>query len=906
LHDKTHSDTIISNIIRIVGSETLEQLSAIDLWLILSSAYYHDIGMAVFAIDKETIFKEDEFVDLVLSLQEDTRSPLNEYAKCLEVKDRKIYYKNDELNAKNYDSSRFVLAEYVRTRHANRSEKNIVDNISMNLPGSPIPKRIIEILALICKSHAQFFDDVMKLPFCEVGIDSEDCHPRYVACLLRLGDLLDMDNNRFSEVLLQTLNTLPIDSVLHKEKHMSIKHLRIDRERIEARALCETYEVADLTNRWFSLLDEEISNQMKRWNDIVPNMSYGFLPTLGDLIVDLKDYDTIDGKKRPSFDIDASKSIELLQGAGLYSEPYQSIRELLQNATDATLLRIFLEKELNNETIKKENLIDECDKYPISFSIEKSETIEDKIKWKIIISDNGIGFSKNDLSYLVKTGSSNKNTEKNKILERMPEWMKPSGTFGIGFQSVFLLTDKVELYTRKFNKESVFRITLFNPSGNKEGAVLLQTETNNLKKYGTDLTMYILSDKDPERWTVKGEQRIASNVINTFDFVKDESMDIDVAKIIDELYKFSQASYIPIKFKFDKQEEITLASNNKNVFETYYQDKQIEITLNTSRYNNRVFYRNQYIEKSDIHFKFLSYSVNILGGNAKDILTINRNEIKATFKNTLHSNIYEAILYAIKEKYDNFSPELKMAASMFIHYYSGQDNSDLSKFEEWKNYEFTVNEQAMKMHDIIEDAEMINFRFDYNNYKSDIIIKKDDNNYTIQSEESNEVFLFLIKMAYKKLEYISLNSFTTGEKKMMEFILFKDKHDDIIKDWMFWFNIYIHNSFYARGLMPCNHKYIKLQLGDEFRLPTAFDATFRGFNFKYPVMICPYIRKYKLESSFSIVKSLEKELPDELIDMVFENRADKTVTKEEIKEVYSKFISDTETFVQQINSSIKK
>lgn len=289
LHDRTHSETIIYNIGRIVGMKTLEKMSSIDLWMILSAAYYHDMGMAVFSNEKNSSFQDKEFVGFLKSCQSEESSPLHDYAICFEIKEEKVYYKNDFLSAKNYDAARFLLAEYFRRKHGERANDSVNSDISINLPGSPIPKRIINVLGSICHAHTQPFDKVMELPFCEAGIDHEDCHPRYIACLLRLGDLLDIDSNRFSEVLLQTLPSIPIDSIWHKEKHMAIKHLQINDIKIEATAECDDYDVADMTNRWFSLIDSEMYNQMKNWNDIVPDTSYGFLPTLGKMEVVLKD-----------------------------------------------------------------------------------------------------------------------------------------------------------------------------------------------------------------------------------------------------------------------------------------------------------------------------------------------------------------------------------------------------------------------------------------------------------------------------------------------------------------------------------------------------------------------------------------------------------------------------------------
>lgn len=110
--------------------------------------------------------------------------------------------------------------------------------------------------------------------------------------------------------------------------------------------------------------------------------------------------------------------------------------------------------------------------------------------------------SKGDLLFLTTTGGSNKNTEKKKIIERMPEWMRPSGTFGIGFQSVFLLTDTVKVETRKWNKEEVLNVTLYNPAGKKEGAVLIQTTEGKMKAFGTDIELRIHSRNMVCSWSI--------------------------------------------------------------------------------------------------------------------------------------------------------------------------------------------------------------------------------------------------------------------------------------------------------------------------------------------------------------------------------------------------------------------
>lgn len=48
-HNKSHSETILNNIINVLGKNVIGQMSSTDLWLILESAYCHDLGMVITA-----------------------------------------------------------------------------------------------------------------------------------------------------------------------------------------------------------------------------------------------------------------------------------------------------------------------------------------------------------------------------------------------------------------------------------------------------------------------------------------------------------------------------------------------------------------------------------------------------------------------------------------------------------------------------------------------------------------------------------------------------------------------------------------------------------------------------------------------------------------------------------------
>lgn len=907
LHDRTHSETIIYNIGRIVGLKTLEKMSSIDLWLILCAAFYHDVGMAVYSNEKIDFFQDEKFIEFLKTIQSTESSSLHNYSKCFDIKDNKVYYKNDILSAQNYDAARFLLAEFVRKKHGERANDSMHSDMSINLPGSPIPKRIIDVLGNICYAHAQSFDKVMELPFCEAGIDHEDCHPRYIACLLRLGDLLDIDNNRFSEVLLQTLPSIPIDSIWHKDKHMSIKHLQINETKIEAWAECDDYDVADITNRWFSMIDSEMYNQMKNWNDIVPDASYGFLPTLGKLDVVLKGFDTINGKERPSFKIDSAKAIELLQGAGLYKEPHQCIRELLQNSVDATLLRVFVESEQNGLSIAdKEDFYKRCKNHPIKVTIKKERIEKDRIDWSIRILDCGIGMSKGDLLFLTTTGGSNKNTEKRKIIERMPEWMRPSGTFGIGFQSVFLLTDTVKVETRKWNKEDTLNVTLYNPAGKKEGAVLIQTEgdKNKKKAFGTDIEFEVVRKSIPDRFSFIYGKRWVNQVVSSYDFVNDDSLDLDIAKIIDEISQFAYASYIPIYIKLEDQDEKLLNKDGHNTFQYFVEDQGLELSISKSyQYDsNDIYYRNQIISNAHLGWYFLRFQINILSGDAKEVLTLSRNEIQSDYLPKLKKKIMDAALDVLSKHYNELDVELKQYVSMFIDFYSKDDEQRRSKFggslpNDWKGLEVKDLDKKT-MEDCINYKKIVVLYVDTSRRHPYSFEDQGDTLKIYYTSWMDMMAFVLYKTENHKLKfYINEN-----DEKCVE--LSRGESEVIIDSWEDWYRLYSSRHNYhndsSRGLMPCIDKYKSLRIKETFRVYGSYDFTFIGIMQSYPKMICPYVRVYNENDSLNRQRKLKVSVSDKFYQYVYDNRFDESVTLEQIKETYQLFLDDMQQYVKNL------
>jgi septum formation topological specificity factor MinE len=911
LHDKSHSEAILTNISRIIKKETFEKFSSIDLWLLLCCAFYHDIGMVAFASDLNKLLNENDFLNYLYEMQKDENHILHANSKYFEIKEKKIHFKNSEVSLEKIESLKFILAEYIRYAHSRRSEKALDKEPSMYLPNNPIPQRLIKILGKICECHTESFEKLLELPFSEMGIDYDECHPRYIACLLRLGDLLDLDNNRVSDIVLQTVTKIPTESYFHIKKHLSISHIQMNSTQIDITAECEEYRTADLVSSWFSWLNSKMTNQMKNWNNIVPANDYGFLPTLENLKVDLKDYDTINGKLHPRFEIDTQKAMEMLQGAGFYNEPYQSIREILQNSVDATYFRIWLENKSKCKRFTKKEFETECKKeiYSIKISIKKGEILKSgEIIWHISISDSGIGMSKDDLGFLCKTGSSSRNTEKQKMLSEMPEWMKPSGTFGIGFQSIFLLTDKVHIKTRKYNRENIYDVDLYSPTGKDKGTVLVKTSSDTGILTGTTLSFDFAEKKIPESISISTNRRLSNYSVFEYDFVESESFDYDICKIIDEIIQFSRASYIQLSLKLDdgSNNYTELITPNKTVDFSYYSEKtNLEITIKEGENPKcAIFYRNQYVSLSPFWFNFLQIHVNILGGNAKEILSLSRNEINSKYVNILQKDIISTIIDYIENKFSTFSPKMKQLASMFVCVYKDvigikSDNSEI--FTEWEMYCVDVEEngktQQLPLKSVLDSVDEvrikhINSRVHNNIYKIDGDILFIDFYSGFQSSSNDEARFFysISSHIFKNISYVDENG--------IEYILSKTKKLNVIGDsgWKSWLSSVYLENWTARGMIPCNNEYADLAIADTFHAPYTWGLGIPN-GYSYLKMISPYIIKHD-----GFRKRIVVSISDKLINTVYDNRKNVSSSKEKIRDVYEKFISDRQNIIDEINN----
>jgi len=913
LHDETHSITIINNIVRIIGIKNIEKLSAIDIWLILEVSYSHDIGMVVTSEELVESLTSNDFINYFDDLLKDEKNGLYEFASQFEIINKQIKYKTKYLNLELHDGIKFILAEFFRRKHSVRSKKiiqNPSQTLSISSPRGVIPQRIFKILGDICASHTKSFEEVLDLPFCEVGIDIEDAHPRFIACLLRIGDLLDLDNNRFSEVMLRTLTKIPIDTLNHKSKHLSIESFRLDREKIEVLAKCNNYDTANITQHWFNFLDSEISKQMINWNIIVPSKEFGFLPTIGSLKVELLNYDYIDGKNKPKFRVDTDKALGLLQGAGLYDGAYQSIREVLQNAVDATLIRIWLEHGDTKDfsTPQSSDFLEIIKDYPIIINIIEKDIKDDYKNWLIEIIDNGTGISSDDLRYLMNTGSSSKNKSRTNIIDTMPKWMQPSGTFGIGFQSIFMLADVVHIETKSFFDEKFQVIELNSPNSPKDGDILIQKKkTNHSIKPSTKIRICHKTKAIPDRYSIKLNNGYANRIVNNFDPFTHESFDIELGKVLDEIFDFAYKSYIPIKLVVDN-DSIETRSDKIKQFDFFEDENSLELKFHFDAkehsYRSLSYYKNQ-IAENNLNIKFIGIECNIHKDKASKVLTLNRNKIRPEYKSLLYKDILYSTFKILTTNFnDIFKKEShKAIGSMFLNYYSNKEwlnNFDITSFNHWEKLKINVGKKNMGFKNLLNSIDSLRLIYDneINNNLGDIfILNKKELTITIRGEKPSydytDFFLYKaseIFTSFTKSNILGTNKrevvFSKGEQTSP---ISKETLKIVLKNLKGGFSS-------ARKIIPCIEDFFSLRLKENAYIPYVYHFNFDSNIFlPYPKMLSPFVSEEYERNKYK----LKEVLNDKVYDWVYKNRYNKNTTRDEIITSYKVFL---ETFkLEELN-----
>ena len=517
-HDVSHSMSIVENIQYFLGEDRIKKLGATDTFMLLMSCLTHDIGMILSYKIIEKEWKSDGFWNIINEFSLSGDEVIAKAAKLLIDFKFKERTENDyswALEVKN--AVTLLTAEIFRPKHSSLSSQYIeydseFNRLASNFHFELLSNRFLDLLAKVAQLHGSNFEDVMSLYYQANGIGGDFVHPRFISCMIRLGDLLDLDSKRFNTYSIATVEEMPQISQTHFDKHESVTHFLVSPTGIEAEWNCNDEKIFRSARQWLDWLDDEVNKQSREWSKIAPADLGGLPPVLSKDGVKIlyKGTQTKTELLNLKFSMSQEKIFNLLQGGGIYKEPgFVFIREIVQNAIDASKLQMWCDIKAglhdalfisDGKDPKVESI-----KFPddIPVSVYKQYPIALKIRWKddektvlrFECEDCGIGVSEDTLLRMTqKVGDSHKNDIAYKELcKDMPYWLKPTAFFGIGIQSVFFVAPSFQMETLSTG-EKAKRITFRSPADNQ----YCSFEYIDKKRRGTNVIVDVKCDSFKE------------------------------------------------------------------------------------------------------------------------------------------------------------------------------------------------------------------------------------------------------------------------------------------------------------------------------------------------------------------------------------------------------------------------
>lgn len=441
LHDTGHSFRIMEYMAELVSD--LSKLSQLEVALMVYAALLHDIGMAVGEEDLNNIKSDNfSFCDVKFSAM-------------------KKIMKGDE---------QLATQEYVRRIHSSLSAKYIRENLKKDLV---IPKLVTldftEELALICEAHTKDYDWIKtKLQIKEVKGDYS-INPQFIALILRLADILDIDSNRTPYNLYKLISPKEKSDEEWKQHFVISNNKKIilnestQQKKIVFHGKATNASIHRKILAYISCIQDELTNAVTLVKSMPIQYSLMY-ETTPEINIQTEGYTFSDYKMTLEFRAISS----LLMGEKIYGSKSLGLRELIQNSIDACRLR--QEKDL----LKLE--------FGEDVYNPKIKIILDAEKKTVTIKDNGIGMSLDVIKkHFLNVGVSYYNSTDFLLKDYT---YKPIGNFGIGFLSCFMLSDEVRVLTRYSNSKNKYLIEL--ERGNEWTSL---TETEDVTFEGTEVIL---------------------------------------------------------------------------------------------------------------------------------------------------------------------------------------------------------------------------------------------------------------------------------------------------------------------------------------------------------------------------------------------------------------------------------
>ncbi|HYF81732.1 MAG TPA: ATP-binding protein [Clostridia bacterium] len=443
-HDVDHSIMITNYMYDFIDDIT--QMNDLEITMMIYSALLHDIGMVVTGKEIERIKQGDSNI--------------------IECKYSVVLHalKDDKL----------ALQECIRPIHAKRSAYHIANMDEQQQSWFLLPNStsiyFSQDIQKICQSHNESFQWLKTELDQDNYKGSYSYNSQYIALLLRLSDLLDIDENRTPMYLYRLIDPEGYGDLEWRQHFIIANTPKIYINEITKQKVIRLYgestdpKVHRKLLKYIDYINQELLDAVNL-SDTFQDKKYAIqFKTNVENKIQTKTFTFSDFR----LDLDYNAVTKLLMGEHIYGEKKYGLRELVQNSIDACMLM----KEVAQE--QKDYQFEKYKPYiNICFNRDKKE---------VMITDNGVGMSLDILKkYFLNVGVSYYSSNEYKYKGYV---YNPIGNYGIGFLSCFMLSRNVNVQSKRYDDHKLNKIEL---EMNSEYICLTQEQSTRMQ--GTDIVL---------------------------------------------------------------------------------------------------------------------------------------------------------------------------------------------------------------------------------------------------------------------------------------------------------------------------------------------------------------------------------------------------------------------------------
>ena len=504
LHDISHSENVIKNMWKFIPEEVKEKLNAMEIYLLILSAYLHDVGMAVSKDEEDDILKSEEF----LKFQDKHEREVDLIGN---------YKKEGNTRAADFYEKQIIM-DYIREHHHERSYDYIMNNYNGEKGLKIDDENHARVIAKICRAHRLDIKDLEdKSEFDRDYPLGNFINLQFLAVCLRLGDTLDADSRRAPKILKEFINPRNPTSKQEWEKHLSVPEVGITEEKIKINATCKSPRYQRGLLELVRKIENEREGSIKLLKDNPPAISDKYYLNLKEVEQNIETDGTYiynDFK----FSLDNDRIFNLFMGTSLYTEKTVALRELLQNSIDACRCRKTKEAGYEGK---------------ISYKLVKEHIDEGEIR-KIIVEDNGVGMDDYVIeNYFMRIG---KSYYQSRDFKKECIQFSPISVFGVGILSGFMMAYRIEVETLKEGRESR-KVEIENYSD------YFITKRGSRRETGTTITLFLKDDAELDM--IEELKKYARHV--EFPILVDDGENTET--IVDQGYDFNFVDYMETSYK---------------------------------------------------------------------------------------------------------------------------------------------------------------------------------------------------------------------------------------------------------------------------------------------------------------------------------------------------------------------